>query len=395
MTIAKTVSHAKPKAPKKAKPSAADQVAKMRQTVLNIAPQPAPSELVMMPLTLIETRAQVRTEFDDETLAELAADIAARGVLQPILLRPNPSMANFVVIAGERRLRAARLAQLENIPAIIGEIDDDAAAAMQIAENIQREDLSLADTAKAVRKLYELNGNSVTVTAAKLNKSKGWISKRLAASCPDLRFQAKEILEGGFTEDLEIILTLDKLQAIDWYECQQLCQKVKSGDAGRQTVREAYDAAKAKAEQRNAENEARNTPETVAQLAQRQAEQKKREAEWKLEREKQERERRMIPNRIGWEITHNAETEESDRAEIEEERLDVLYIHLSNLHRDGKAASKKDALKKLVELVYSSGQNNPPSEIEIAAYALGMQGRTLDMQELIEDVTTAIQAVCE
>lgn len=103
----------------------------------------------------------------------------------------------------------------------------------------------------------------------------------------------------------------------------------------------------------------------------------------------------MNPTNIGWTITHNAETEESDREEIDEERLDVLFVHLSNLHRDGKTANTKDALKKLVELVYENRQNNLSSEIEIAAYALGMQGRAFDLAALIEDVTTAIQEVCE
>lgn len=364
------VSHAKPAAPKKAKPTkqeaAAAAVAKMRQATIDLAPVPAPSELVMMPLSLIETRKQVRTEFDEAALAELAADIAARGVLQPILLRPNPGMVNYLVIAGERRLRAARLAQLESIPAIIGSVDDETASDMQIAENIQREDLCLADEAAAVRKLYELKGNSVTAAAAQLHKSKSWVSKRLAASCPDLSYQAREILEGGFTEDLEIILTIDKMQAIDWYECKLLCEKVKAGDAGRQTVREAYEKVKAEKERQAAAREARNSPENSAKYDEEAA---ARKALWDKQAEERKARERLDPMRLRWKYDE----------ELKDDQLDVLEKHLEQLHQSGKEAPDDALIVGIVRML-----NNGYAAIEIAAFVDGNKGARFDLDVLIE-----------
>jgi ParB/RepB/Spo0J family partition protein len=342
-----------------------------------------------MPLTLIETRAQVRTEFDEASLAELAGDIAARGVLQPILLRPNPGMVNFLLIAGERRFRAAKLAGLEAIPAIVGETDEDGAASMQIAENIQREDLSLADTTRQVRKMYELCGDSVTAAAEKLHKSKSWVSKHLAASCPSLRHFAREILEGGFSEDLEIILILDKLQEIDWYGCQQICQKIKTGDAGRQTVREAYEAAKRVAEERQAQLAEKNTPEAKAE---REAAQKEQQEKWKRQQEEQAAARARDPRNICAIITTNAETEPDDREEISDEQKAILAEHLEKLHGHGKhSGNTYDALQKLIEMQYD--QSYEP--VELAAYFLGVQEVPFDLAMIIDQVNTAIGNVAE
>lgn len=355
------VSHAKPKTAKPTKAeTAAAAVAKMRQANLSLTPQPAPTELVMMPLTLIETRAQVRTEFNDDSLAELAADIAARGVLQPILLRPMPDRCNYLVIAGERRLRAARLAGLENIPAIIGQIDDAAAEDMQLAENIQREDLNLADTATAVRKIYDRCG-SVTETAAKVRKSKSWVSKHVAASCPDLRHQAKEILEGGFSEDLEIILLLDKLQALDWYGCRQLCEKIKKGEAGRQTARETYEKAKAEKERRDAENEAHNSPEIADR---RKAESEANAQRWKEQQAEQDRLAELDPRHIAHSITSTGETVPEDREELTEEQTSILTEHLDKLWTSGVEAKRERNIHDLVKMIYSEDY----AVIEIAAY---------------------------
>lgn len=360
------VSHAKPAA-KKAKPTkqetAAAAVAKMRQATIDLAPVPAPSELVMMPLSLIETRKQVRTEFDEAALAELAADIAARGVLQPILLRPNPGMVNYLVIAGERRLRAARLAQLESIPAIIGSVDDETASAMQIAENIQREDLCLADEAAAVRTLYELKGNSVTAVAAQLHKSKSWVSKRLAASCPDLNYMAKNLLMDGFTEDLEIILTIDKMQTIDWIECQLLCNKIRAGEAGRQTVREAYEAVKERIEAKRA---ARNSPELVEH---RKLEEKTRAHERAVAHANRCEAERLDPLRLRWRYDE----------ELKDDELDVLGKHLEQLHQSGKEAPDDALIVGLVRML-----NNHYAAIEFAAFIDGNKGASFDLGVLIE-----------
>lgn len=98
---------------------------------------------------------QPRRYFDDEGLAELASSIARRGVLEPVLVRQTPE--GLELIAGERRTRAARLAGLDHIPAIVLEVDDHAALEISIMENLQREDLNAVEETEAVLRLLELN----------------------------------------------------------------------------------------------------------------------------------------------------------------------------------------------------------------------------------------------
>lgn len=349
-------------------------VAKLKQTAIDLAPEPTPSELVMMPLALIVAGAQVRREFDKAGLAELAADIAARGVLQPVLVRPNPGKLDYLLIAGERRVRAARMAGLGQVPAIIGEVDDETAEAMQLAENIQREDLTLADEARMVRKLYELAG-SVTAVGERLHKSKAWVSKRLAASCPDLRQFAREILEGGYSEDLEIILTLDKLQVLDWCACRDVAELVKKGKAGRQTVREAYEAAKERAEEMAAR---RADEEAAAADPERQAEIEAEKARRKAENERIMEAMRLDPKRIAWRCLEDLQDDESGR----------LCEHLEKLHNDGVTESANGALSKLAQML-EGGQS--VSAVEILAFVRGMQGVKYDYRQLIAIMRNALE----
>lgn len=375
-----TVSHAKPKAAKKPtkQEAAAAAVAKMRQASLNIpVPSAPPSELAMVPTTLITTRKQVRTEFDQASLAELAADIAARGMLQPILLRPlppNPGTASYLVIAGERRLLAARLAKLDAVPALIGEVDDDTASMMQIAENIQREDLSLADEATYVRKLYDLVGGSVTAAAERLHKSKAWVSKRLAASCPNLADQARRLLEDGVTEDLEIVLTVDKIAELDYYAANQIADAVTAGQAGRQTVREKLDQVKSEIEAKKAEQERlaeeKNSPEAEAK--------REKEAQERIAEQKKEIERkRLDPNQLIWMYDE----------ELDDEQKLVLAKHLMEIYMRGKKDTGMIRLIKTMEICC-----NNTAAIEVAAYVAGSQGMEFNLAQLIDVTSEAEQA---
>jgi ParB family chromosome partitioning protein len=97
---------------------------------------------------------QPRKGFEEESLNELAASIKAQGVLQPIVLR-QLGAEQFEIIAGERRWRATQLAGLEKIPATIRKVDDEAAIAMSLIENIQREDLNPWEESLALQRLIE------------------------------------------------------------------------------------------------------------------------------------------------------------------------------------------------------------------------------------------------
>lgn len=98
---------------------------------------------------------QPRTRMDEGALIELAASIKAQGVMQPILVRPvaHNGVDHYEIIAGERRFRAAQLAGLSEIPVLVKDVDDQAAAAMALIENIQREDLNPLEEAQGIHRL--------------------------------------------------------------------------------------------------------------------------------------------------------------------------------------------------------------------------------------------------
>jgi len=98
-------------------------------------------------------RYQPRTRMDEQALAELAQSIRAQGLLQPVVVRPVAG--GYELIAGERRWRAAQMAGLAQIPAVVREVPDDAALVMALIENIQREDLNPIEEAAGVQRLIE------------------------------------------------------------------------------------------------------------------------------------------------------------------------------------------------------------------------------------------------
>ena len=122
---------------------------------------------------------QPRMRFDDEALAELAESIAERGVLQPILLRPEGQEA-FQIIAGERRWRAAQRAQLHTIPAIVrDQIDEATAAEFALIENVQREDLNAIEEAEAYRQLINRYGHGQDEVGKLVHKSRSHVANLL------------------------------------------------------------------------------------------------------------------------------------------------------------------------------------------------------------------------
>jgi ParB family chromosome partitioning protein len=129
-------------------------------------------------IALIRPNAeQPRRHFDEESLADLAASIAERGVLQPILLRTADT--GFEIVAGERRWRAAQRAQLHRIPAIIRNFDDASSAEVALIENIQREDLNAIEEADGYRQLIQRHGHSQEGVAAIVHKSRSHVANLL------------------------------------------------------------------------------------------------------------------------------------------------------------------------------------------------------------------------
>ena len=120
---------------------------------------------------------QPRVQFDDAALDELSKSIAARGVLQPILLRVNGE--GYEIVAGERRWRAAQRAQLHSIPAIVREIDDTSMAEIALIENIQREDLNAIEEAEGYRQLIERYGHTQDDVGRIVHKSRSHVANLL------------------------------------------------------------------------------------------------------------------------------------------------------------------------------------------------------------------------
>jgi ParB family chromosome partitioning protein len=131
---------------------------------------------------------QPRTRFDDEALRELSDSIRTSGVLQPVIVR-RVGVDDFQLVAGERRLRAAQLAGLGRIPAIIREYDDRQLMELSIIENIQREDLNPIDEAKAYQALIERVGLTHDQVSERVGKQRSSItnSLRLLALPPEVR----------------------------------------------------------------------------------------------------------------------------------------------------------------------------------------------------------------
>jgi ParB family chromosome partitioning protein len=120
---------------------------------------------------------QPRTVFDEGAIAELAESIAQRGILQPILVRPQGD--EFQIVAGERRWRAAQKAQLHSVPVLVREIDDSTAAEIALIENIQRKDLNALEEAEGYRQLIERYGHTQDQVAKLVNKSRSHVTNLL------------------------------------------------------------------------------------------------------------------------------------------------------------------------------------------------------------------------
>ena len=148
-----------------------------------------------LPVSQIEScRNQPRKSFDQEKLEELADSIRQHGVIQPLTVRKLAS-GYYQIIAGERRWRAARLAGLEEIPAVIIEADDRKAMELAMIENLQREDLNPMEEAEGYRALVENYGMTQEQAAQRVGKSRSAVANALRLL--DLEENLKVLVEDG------------------------------------------------------------------------------------------------------------------------------------------------------------------------------------------------------
>lgn len=183
---------------------------------------------------------QPRKVFDPSALSELASSIREHGVLQPIVVRPAPT-GGYLIIAGERRWRAARQADLKEIPAVIKDVSNETAMEIALIENLQREDLDPVEEALGYRQLMERCGYTQEQAAVKLSKSRSAVANSLRIlSLPQ---GVLELLRDGKLSlgHAKVILSLDdpSLQetaaqevvekALNVRETEALCKKLQKG----------------------------------------------------------------------------------------------------------------------------------------------------------------------
>jgi len=175
------------------------------------AAEPAGEALARLPLDLLQRgRYQPRLDMRTEALQDLADSIKAQGVIQPIVVRPLGAAApgqtvRYEIIAGERRWRAAQLAGLADIPAVIRDVPDDAAIAMALIENIQREDLNPLEEARALERLISEFGVTHQQAADAVGRSRAAVSNllRLLELAPEIcRLVENRQLEMGHARAL-------------------------------------------------------------------------------------------------------------------------------------------------------------------------------------------------
>lgn len=128
---------------------------------------------------LVPGEFQPRHTFRDESLEELAQSIRQHGLIQPILVRPRGDDGSYEIVAGERRWRAAQLAQLHEVPVIIRELDDTTTLEIALIENLQREDLNAVDEARALRQLADQFDYTHEQVAEKVGKSRSYVANML------------------------------------------------------------------------------------------------------------------------------------------------------------------------------------------------------------------------
>ena len=160
----------------------------------NVMENPEEKSSLYLPISQVESCAgQPRKQFDPDALADLADSIREHGIIQPLTVRKLQS-GYYQIIAGERRWRAARMAGLDQVPAIVIEADDRKAMELAMIENLQREDLNPIEGAEGYRQLMEQYNLTQEETAQRVGKSRSVVANalRLLNLCPPVRAMVED-----------------------------------------------------------------------------------------------------------------------------------------------------------------------------------------------------------
>ena len=160
----------------------------------NVMENPEEKSSLYLPISQVESCAgQPRKQFDPDALADLADSIREHGIIQPLTVRKLQS-GYYQIIAGERRWRAARMAGLDQVPAIVIEADDRKAMELAMIENLQREDLNPIEEAEGYRQLMEQYNLTQEETAQRVGRSRSVVANalRLLNLCPPVRAMVED-----------------------------------------------------------------------------------------------------------------------------------------------------------------------------------------------------------
>ncbi|MEH3045921.1 ParB/RepB/Spo0J family partition protein [Sphingomonas adhaesiva] len=158
---------------------------------------PARGAVRMIPVSAIAPHpGQPRRHFDEAALEELAASIAERGIIQPIIVRPHGH--DYQIVAGERRWRAAQRARLHEVPVVVRDYTDSETLQIALLENIQRQDLNAIEEAQAYQRLLDEFGHTQEVLAKAVHKSRSHVANLLRLLDLPSEIQAR-VVEGALT----------------------------------------------------------------------------------------------------------------------------------------------------------------------------------------------------
>lgn len=218
----------------------------------NVPPVERDGVLRQIPIDLLQPgKYQPRQDMAPEALQELANSIAAQGILQPIMIRPI-GQNQYEIIAGERRWRAAQLARLSEVPAIIREVPDEAAVAMALIENIQREDLNPIEEAIALDRLSQEFQLTHQQAAEAVGKSRTTVTNLLRLL--QLQGEVRQMLSKGLLDmgHARALLTLpegDQLQVarvvvtkgLSVREAEHIVRKIQTGEKTKESASKKLD----------------------------------------------------------------------------------------------------------------------------------------------------------
>lgn len=206
--------------------------AKTKTAVSQAKPQQA---LVHVNPAALVFDTNVRSSADSD-IAELVQSVATYGVMQPITVQKTDR--GYVVLYGHRRVIAAKLAGLASVPCLVDASPSDERRARQLVENLQRRDLKLGEAAVGLRKLYDEHGESLSIVAEMVGKSKSWACKMLAltANAHESKVALSLVLDETIA-DLEMAHMVAQIEKAESIDMQDLAEQIRAGQHTRETLR--------------------------------------------------------------------------------------------------------------------------------------------------------------